>query len=89
MSVEVDRPLVVVSGDTHVWPRLVEDVRTYRPAGYLDHPRRRRTDRGPALADLTEPIDQIPGEASRLGAPLRRDVELKATCRWTAKSDRL
>lgn len=89
MSVEVGRPLVVVSADTHVGPQLVEDLRLYCPPRYLDIQGVAERIGAPALADLAEPIDQIPGEASRLGVPLRRDVELKATCRWTAGSDRL
>jgi hypothetical protein len=37
-SVEYDRssPVVVVSNDTHIGPRLVEDLRDYCPARHLD-----------------------------------------------------
>src|SRR5262245_12539769 len=31
-----NEPVVVVSNDTHIGPRLVEDLRGYCPAGYLD-----------------------------------------------------
>jgi hypothetical protein len=29
-------PVVIVSNDTHIGPRLVEDLRDYRPAAYLE-----------------------------------------------------
>ena len=36
MSERNDEHLVIVSADTHVGPRLVEDLRDYCPAGHLD-----------------------------------------------------
>lgn len=32
----IDEPLVVVSNDTHIGPRLVEDLRAYCPSAFLD-----------------------------------------------------
>lgn len=36
MNTIIDQPLVVVSADTHVGPRLTEDLRPYCPSRYLD-----------------------------------------------------
>jgi predicted TIM-barrel fold metal-dependent hydrolase len=36
MTVDTQEPVVVVSNDTHIGPRLVEDLRAYCPAAYLD-----------------------------------------------------
>jgi len=35
-EIDVDTPVTIVSNDTHVGPRLVEDLRPYCPAAYLD-----------------------------------------------------
>ncbi|MCH7788618.1 MAG: amidohydrolase family protein [Acidobacteria bacterium] len=36
MTNQLDEPTVIVSGDSHVGPRLVEDLRPYCPAAYLE-----------------------------------------------------
>src|SRR4051794_25540766 len=35
-SARATEPVVIVSNDTHIGPRLVEDLRDYCPASYLD-----------------------------------------------------
>ena len=36
MSEDRHRPVVIVSNDTHIGPRLVEDLRPYCPREHLD-----------------------------------------------------
>ena len=36
MSEDRNRPVVIVSNDTHIGPRLVEDLRPYCPKEHLD-----------------------------------------------------
>ena len=98
-STEYDRnePVVVVSNDTHIGPRLVEDLRAYCPTKHLDdfdrfagvdgegQGRRRRAARA-AAATSTTPTSAPPATTTlQLGSPTTTTTASRPVSSSTAR----